>query len=212
MLKLDDIEARVLGVLMEKEKTTPEYYPLTLNAATTACNQKTSRHPIMQLEETEVQEGLDRLKKLGLVAHVVGGGSRSIKYRHTTAYALGIDTPAHAALCLLLLRGPLTPGEINSMSGRIYDFADVQEVLSTLEGLRTHESPMVRVLAKKPGQKEARYMHTFFDREEGLWQEPDGPGETNPTAQVALEQRIIQLEARVEALEQTLQSLQSLLD
>lgn len=197
---------------MEKEKTTPEYYPLTLNAATTAANQKTSRNPIMQLEETAVQEGLDRLKKLGLVAHVVGGGSRVVKFRHTTAYALGIETRAHAVLCLLLLRGPLTPGEINSMSGRIYDFEDVQEVLTTLESLREGDEPMVRILAKKPGQKEARYMHTFFDRGESLWMEAESTGDMSAQTSSALEQRVAALEARVEALEQKLQTLQSLLD
>ncbi len=156
---LDALEIRVLGVLMEKEKATPEYYPLTLNALTNGCNQKSSRNPVVNYSEEEVQAGIDGLKKWGLVLTVTGGGSRVFKYKHNAFIVFDLDDRQEAILCLLFLRGALTPGEINSNSGRLYSFGSLESVLIGLESLASKELPMVLHLPKRPGQKESRYTH-----------------------------------------------------
>ncbi len=160
---LDSEEIRVLGALMEKSKATPEYYPMTLNGLTAACNQKSSRNPVVNYDEQTVTLCLDRLKRKGLAATVTGGSSRVVKYRHTIALTYEFTPDALAVLCLLFLRGPLTPGEINSNSGRLYEFDDLAEVHAVLERLSTAETPFVKQLERQPGQKEARYMHLFGD-------------------------------------------------
>src|SRR5690606_28298419 len=124
---LTNEEQRVLGSLMEKSKTTPEYYPLTLNSLTAACNQKSSRKPVVQYDDDTVIAALDSLRKKGLVATATGGTSRTIKYRHTLSVLYPIIPAEVAILCLLLLRGPLTVGEINSNSGRLYEFESLAE-------------------------------------------------------------------------------------
>jgi uncharacterized protein YceH (UPF0502 family) len=156
---LDALEIRVLGVLMEKEKATPEYYPLTLNALTNGCNQKSSRNPVVNYSEEEVQAGIDGLKKWGLVLTVTGGGSRVFKYKHNASIVFDLDDRQEAILCLLFLRGALTPGEINSNSGRLYSFGSLESVLIGLESLASKELPMVLHLPKRSGQKESRYTH-----------------------------------------------------
>ena len=156
---LDALEIRVFGVLMEKEKATPEYYPLTLNALTNGCNQKSSRNPVVNYSEEEVQAGIDGLKKWGLVLTVTGGGSRVFKYKHNASIVFDLDDRQEAILCLLFLRGALTPGEINSNSGRLYSFGSLESVLIGLESLASKELPMVLHLPKRPGQKESRYTH-----------------------------------------------------
>lgn len=160
---LDSEELRVLGALMEKSKTTPEYYPMTLNGLTAACNQKTSRNPVVNYDEQIVTLILDRLKRKGLAATVTGGGSRVIKYRHTIALNYEFTPDELAVLCLLFLRGPLTPGEINSNSGRLYEFDDLAEVQAVIEKLSSGDQPYMKQLERQPGQKEARYMHLFGD-------------------------------------------------
>jgi len=164
---LDGKEIRVLGALMEKSKATPEYYPMTLNGLTAACNQKTARHPVVNYDEQTVTLVLDRLKRKNLAATVTGGSSRVIKYRHTIALNYQLTPDELAVLCLLFLRGPLTPGEINSSAGRLYEFDDLTEVQSVLEKLSSADTPFVQQLVRQPGQKEARYMH-LFAREEVL--------------------------------------------
>lgn len=154
-------EIRVLGALIEKSKTTPDYYPLSLNGLQTACNQKSSRHPVVEYDEETVVLTLDDLRKKQLIAHVIGGGSRAIKYRHTIAVKFPLDPAETSVLCLLFLRGPLTAGEINANSGRLHDFDSLTEIQQTLENLATYEIPFVKLLPKKPGQKEARYCHLF---------------------------------------------------
>lgn len=158
---LDSEEIRILGALMEKSKTTPEYYPMTLNGLTTACNQKSSRNPVVSYSEETVALTLDRLKRKGLAATVTGGSSRVIKYRHTIALNYQFTPDEIAVLCLLFLRGPLTPGEINSNAARIYEFDDLAEVQKVIEKLASFEIPFLKQLSRLPGQKEARYMHLF---------------------------------------------------
>ena len=162
---LDSEEIRVLGSLMEKAQTTPEYYPMTLNGLTAACNQKSSRNPVVNYDEQTVVLCLDRLKRKGLMATVTGGGSRVVKYRHTIALNYSFTPDELAVLCLLFLRGPLTPGEINSNTGRLYEFDDLNEVNTVLEKLASASMPYIKQLDRQPGQKEARYLHLFGNEE-----------------------------------------------
>jgi len=152
-------EQRVLGSLLEKSRSTPEYYPMTLNSLQTACNQKSSRKPVVNYEEGIIVSTLDSLKKKGLISTVVGGGSRVTKYKHNLAIHYPLVPAELAVLCLLLLRGPLTPGEINSNSGRLYTFETLDEITEILHKLSQEEPHFVQVLAKQAGQKEARYIH-----------------------------------------------------
>jgi uncharacterized protein YceH (UPF0502 family) len=156
---LNAIEIRVLGSLMEKSRTTPDYYPMTLNSLTLACNQKSSRKPVVQYEEDTVAEALNTLKKRGLVSTATGGSIRSVKYKHNFAIVFPILPSDVAIICLLMLRGPLTPGEINSNSGRLFEFESLEEIQESLEKLSTPELPFLMQLPRRPGQKELRYAH-----------------------------------------------------
>ena len=199
---LDSEELRVLGALMEKSKTTPEYYPMTLNGLTAACNQKTSRNPVVNYDEQIVTLILDRLKRKGLAATVTGGGSRVIKYRHTIALNYEFTPDELAVLCLLFLRGPLTPGEINSNSGRLYEFDDLAEVQAVIEKLSSGDQPYVKQLERQPGQKEARYMHLFGDANIlDTYTTENAPAAASPTQ--------MNLEERLSAVEQELATLKA---
>jgi uncharacterized protein YceH (UPF0502 family) len=152
-------EIRVLGVLMEKSKTTPEYYPMTINAITAACNQKTSRKPVVQYDEQTVTLTLDSLKRKGLISTATGGASRSIKYKHNFAIVFPVLPQDVAIICLLMLRGAQTPGELNTNSGRLFEFDSLDEVQEVLERLSDPDMPYVLQLPKRSGQKEVRYVH-----------------------------------------------------
>ncbi len=156
---LDAVELRVLGVLMEKSKTTPEYYPMTINAITLACNQKTSRKPVVQYDDQTVILALDTLKRKSLISTATGGSSRSVKYKHNFAIVFPVLPQDVTIICLLMLRGPQTPGELNTNSGRMYEFETLDEVQEVLERLSLPEMPYVMQLPKRPGQKEVRYAH-----------------------------------------------------
>ena len=173
---LDVVEQRVLGALMEKSKTTPDYYPMTLNALTAACNQKTSRKPVVNYDDETVVIALNSLKKRGLISTATGGSSRVVKYKHNFAIAFPVLPSEVAIICLLLLRGPQTAGELNSSSGRLYEFETLEEVQEVLEKLAGGEMPYAVQMPRRPGQKEVRYMHLLGgtpDFEvEGLPEEP----------------------------------------
>jgi uncharacterized protein YceH (UPF0502 family) len=156
---LDAAELRVLGALMEKSKTTPDYYPMSVNGLTAACNQKTSRKPVVNYDEETVVITLNTLKKRGLVSTATGGSSRAIKYKHNFAIMFPVVPAEVAIICLLILRGPQTPGELNTNSGRLYEFETIEEVQSVLEKLATDEPAYVMQLPKRAGQKEVRYVH-----------------------------------------------------
>jgi uncharacterized protein YceH (UPF0502 family) len=156
---LDAAELRVLGSLMEKCKTTPDYYPMTINGLTAACNQKTSRRPVVQYDEETVVLALNNLKKRGLISTATGGSSRAVKYKHNFAIVFPVIPSELAILCLLMLRGPQTPGELNTNSGRLWEFESIEEVQEVLEKLATGEMPYLVQLPKRPGQKEVRYAH-----------------------------------------------------
>lgn len=198
-------EIRVLGALMEKSKTTPEVYPLTLNALVTACNQKTSRNPVVQYDDETVVATLDALKRKQLIGTVIGAGSRAVKYRHNLAVHHSLDSAELAVLCLLFLRGPLTAGEINSNAGRLYEFDDLEEVQRTLHALAEVETPFVKLLPKRPGQKEGRYCHLFATppSEEAI----DALTISKSTHNTVLENRLQQVEAELEILKAQMQRL-----
>ncbi len=207
---LDAVEARILGVLLEKEKATPEYYPMTVNSIMNGCNQKSSRNPVVQYDEMTVQTGIDGLKKAGLCNTVMGGGSRTLKYKHNASIAFELDDREEATLCLLLLRGPLTPGEIKSASGRLYEFESLEEVHRSLEKLIEREVPLVKQLQRRPGQKEARFMHLLSgNMDESQWEESGSPVIVSGSR---LEERVTQLEQEVADLKSKLLEIIKLLE
>jgi uncharacterized protein len=150
---------RVLGVMIEKELSTPEYYPLTLNALKTACNQKSNRHPVVAYSESDVIQALDELEKWRLVGHASGAGSRARKYRHAAREAIDLSPAETAVMACLFLRGQQTPGEIKGRTGRLFDFESLSQLDQTLEGLMRREEPLVESVQRRAGQKEDRFKH-----------------------------------------------------
>jgi uncharacterized protein YceH (UPF0502 family) len=155
---LSEVEARVLGCLVEKDITTPEYYPLSLNSLVHACNQKSNREPPMNLEEGVVRQALRTLGEQ-MLARSASGDSRVAKYEHRLSDTFNFTRPETAILCELLLRGPQTPGELRSRAERMHPFEDLSVVQSTLKHLMEREPPLVKLLPRQPGNKEARYAH-----------------------------------------------------
>ncbi|MGC2450933.1 MAG: YceH family protein [Candidatus Sulfotelmatobacter sp.] len=156
---LTEIETRVLGSLIEKDITTPDYYPLSLNALVNACNQKNNRDPVMMLDESAVREALSTLQEKRLAGPASGADSRVTKYEHRLQEVFNFDRRETAVLCVLLLRGPQTPGELRSRTDRMYHFEALDDVVSTLDRLAHREPPLAAVLPRQPGTKESRYMH-----------------------------------------------------
>ena len=190
-------EQRVLGSLIEKSRTTPDYYPMSLNGLQSACNQETSRSPIVQYDEELIVKTLDSLKKKGLVSTVTGGTGRVVKFKHNLGILFPLVPSELSIICILLLRGPQTAGELNTNSGRLYEFESLDEVQSTLEKLREGDSPIVKVLERRPGQKEVRYIHLLGDV-------PEYIGDTNNNLSSSTSEM---LEMRVETLEKELSEL-----
>ncbi|MFZ1010180.1 MAG: YceH family protein [Candidatus Sulfotelmatobacter sp.] len=160
-LLLSVIETRVLGALIEKDITTPDYYPLSLNALVNACNQKNNRDPVIALDEEAVSDALSTLQEKRLAGPAGGADSRVTKYEHRLQEVFNFDRREIAVLCVLLLRGPQTPGELRSRTDRMYRFEALDDVVSTLDRLAQREPALVAVLPRQPGTKESRYMHLF---------------------------------------------------
>jgi uncharacterized protein YceH (UPF0502 family) len=156
---LNEVETRVLGSLVEKDVTTPDYYPLSLNALVNACNQKNNRDPVMNLDDEGVRQALNTLQEKRLAGPTSSADSRVTKYEHRMQEAFNFTRGETAILCVLLLRGPQTPGELRGRTERMHRFEDLTEVQSTLHRLMQREPPLVRVLPRQPGTKEARYKH-----------------------------------------------------
>lgn len=193
--KLSAVEARILGSLIEKQLTTPEYYPLTLNALVAACNQKTNREPVTNLTDDETEKALDNLKARNLVYVFYGSTSRVPKYKHLVPQYYEIDERETAIICVLMLRGAQTLGELRERTGRIYSFSGLGEVNETLDELIKRENPLVAKLERQPGQKEARYIQLLTENSEAV-ASPSTPPENG----------------KVEKLEQEIESLKSELD
>jgi len=166
-MNLSQYETRVLGCLIEKAISTPDQYPLSLNALVNACNQKSNRDPVLELKETTVQDTVDGLIKKFLVSRASGYGSRVTKYQHrfcnTEFGELKLSDRAVAILCELFLRGPQTPGELRTRTERLHKFADVTEVEAELESLAARDEPLVMKLPREPGKRESRYAHLFSE-------------------------------------------------
>lgn len=195
-------EQRVLGSLIEKSRTTPDYYPMTLNGLTAACNQKSSRNPVVNYDEETVTLALNALKIKGLISTATGGSSRAIKYKHNLGIVYLLVPSELSILSLLLLRGPLTPGEINSNSGRLYEFDSIEEVLERLQKLSNEEQAFVKQLPKKVGQKEARFIHLLGEQANAAEVESQASETTIFQPNEALENRILKLEQEVEDLKE----------
>jgi uncharacterized protein YceH (UPF0502 family) len=193
---LNPHEARVLGSLIEKQVTTPEYYPLSLNALVNACNQKSNREPVMQLDEDEVRLALRNLQDKGLAAAVHDG--RVPKFEHRFQEVLNLTRGQTAVLCVLLLRGPQTPGELRGRTERLHDFAELDGVQAVLQQLISHDPPLAVTLARQPGTKESRYAHLLSGPvNAALSPEAAASASTSPT----LLERIEKLEAAVAELQ-----------
>lgn len=157
--QLNEIEARVVGALVEKQLTTPEYYPLTMNALVNACNQKNNREPVMHLDEPTVSAAIERLRERNIVYVFYGSTSRVPKYKHMLPGVYELEPAEVAVIAVMLLRGPQTPGELRTRTERMYEFESLGDVQETLEGLMRRDDPLVVKLPVLPGQKEARFAH-----------------------------------------------------
>jgi uncharacterized protein YceH (UPF0502 family) len=198
---------RILGSLMEKEMVTPDIYPLSINALVNAANQRSSREPVTDLTEEQVREALDVLEANQLVAPARDGG-RVVKYEHRIRTVLTLRRDETAVMCLLLLRGPQTPGELRSRSDRMYQFEDLAQLQSTLERLAAREQPLVAVLPRLPGSREARWTHLLGDPAERPSTQSFAATAADPTELEALRATVVSLETRIAALEVRLQALE----
>jgi hypothetical protein len=210
MTKLDEIEVRVLGALLEKDITTPDYYPLSLNALINACNQKSNRDPVMALDESAVRDALDRLNEKSLASQATSADSRVPKYAHRLQEVFNFDRREMAVLCVLLLRGPQTPGELRGRTERMYKFDDLGVVESALHRLMEREPPLLMKLPRQPGTKESRYAHLLAGEMEA-WRKP---AETQPVAAAGSrdEERMTRLETEVQSLRQEVADLRQQLE
>ncbi|HET9305948.1 MAG TPA: YceH family protein [Candidatus Sulfotelmatobacter sp.] len=208
---LTEIETRVLGSLVEKDITTPDYYPLSLNALVNACNQKNNRDPVMTLDETAVRDALSSLQEKRLAGPASGADSRVTKYEHRLQEVFNFDRREIAVLCVLLLRGPQTPGELRTRTERMYHFEALDDIVSTLDRLAQRDPPLARILPRQPGTKESRYTHLFSG------EPPEQPSvERAPTPASAYSasnasagnDRLSQLEAEVSRLRAELSEVQ----
>ena len=207
MTIFSDIEVRVLGALVEKQVTTPEYYPLTLNALTLACNQKNNRHPVTSYSENEVANALETLREKNLTYVFHGSTSRVPKYKHVVPEVMHLNPAETALMCALMLRGPQTLGELRSNAGRLHEFSGLDEVDETLSGLAVRDpEPLVVRLQRQPGQKEARIAHLLSGTPpEEIISEPATP---RTTSRQNDRERIESLEQSVAALTEEVKNLQ----
>jgi uncharacterized protein YceH (UPF0502 family) len=201
---LNPTEVRVLGSLIEKQITTPEYYPLTLNSLTAACNQKNNRNPITSLAESEVDEALYTLREKNLAYVFHGSTSRVPKYKHVAPEVLHVTPPELAAICVLMLSGPQTVGEIRTRGSRLYEFSGLEEVEETLRALKTKDEPMVMSLPRQPGQKEARFAQLLSGEPE--IEITEATAERHPR-RASDPDRVTKLEEQVQTLTQQVENL-----
>lgn len=201
---LDAIEVRVLGSLIEKQLTTPDYYPLTLNALTNACNQLSNREPVMSLDEQAIVRGLDRLRTKRLATLFHGAESRVAKYRHAIGDVLPLTPAETAILCVLMLRGPQTVGELRTRTERLFAFENMAEVEATLTGLAERVPPLASRLPRQPGTKEPRYAHLLSGPVDATPVERTLAPEPSTLAVRAEDERLAKLEQRLAQVEQEL--------
>lgn len=205
---LNDIEVRVLGAMVEKKITTPDYYPLTLNALTNACNQKSSRDPVVSFDEQTVVRALDSLREKKLTWVITGADHRVPKYGHLFNEAFDLEPPEAAVLCVLMLRGAQTPGEVRGRSAPLYNFESLAEVETTLQGLVDRDRPLVARLPRHQGFKESRYAHLLAGEVEVEERAAPPPRHEPATLAVRAEnERVAQLETELETLRREVREL-----
>lgn len=198
---LTEVEARIIGSLIEKQLTTPEYYPLTLNALTAACNQKTNRDPVVFYDEDTVTRALDHLREKNLAYVFLGSTSRVPKYKHIFQDYFKLEPSEVAVLCVMMLRGPQTIGELRERTSRLYDFRDLNDVNETLDELLRRDEPLIVKLERQPGQKEARFAHLLCGE---VIQTQTFPASGSRQAD---NERIIKLETELETLKTEFETL-----
>lgn len=201
---LTEIEARVLGSLIEKQVTTPEYYPLTLNALTLACNQKNNRNPVTAYTENQVAHALESLREKNLTYVFYGSTSRVPKYKHVMPEVMHLSHAELALMCVLMLRGAQTLGELRGNASRLHDFFSLEEVETTLNGLISRDpDPLVARLPRQPGQKEGRFAHLLSgDIDVDALAETERVAAASPSRRASLEQKVEELSAEVAALKE----------
>lgn len=214
---LTTAEARVLGALVEKQVTTPDYYPLSLNALVNACNQRSNREPVMDLDEEAVRQAMHGLEDLRLAGRARGADGRVTKYEHWLGEAFNFSRAETALICVLLLRGPQTPGELRGRTERLHRFDEIGEVLAGLQKLMEREPALVAVLPRQPGTKESRYAHLLSDPVETLAASSEAElafarREAGSGQDAGHEERIAQLEATVVELRQEVIALRQKID
>lgn len=212
-VKLAAAEARVLGALVEKEVTTPDYYPLTLNALINACNQRSNREPVMDLDDDDVRQALHGLEAKQLAGRARAADGRVTKYEHWLGEAFNFSRAETALMCVLLLRGPQTPGELRSRTERLHEFAEISDVVAGLQKLMEREPSLVAVLPRQTGTKESRYAHLLSGPLESI----AIPQLAHPAQQTAgttpeQDQRVARLEATVAEIQRELTSLRETID
>ena len=207
-LVLNEVEARVLGALIEKDITTPDYYPLSLNALVNACNQKNNRDPVMSLDENAVRDGLSGLQEFRLAGPASGADSRVTKYEHRLQEVFNFSRGETAVLCVLLLRGPQTPGELRGRTERMHQFEDLDAVQASLQKLMQREPPLAAILPRQPGTKESRYTHLLSGVVDGA---TTAPSATAPTHS-ADDERVARLEEQLAALREEVRELKEMFE
>ena len=199
-IRINDVEARVLGSLIEKEITTPDYYPLSVNALVNACNQKNNRDPIMNLDEQSVRDALGGLQNQRLAGPARGADSRVSKYEHRIQEALNLTRGETAILCVLLLRGPQTLGELRGRTERMFHFEHLDDVQSTLQRMADRDPALAKMLPRQPGTKESRYAHLLCGELESWSAEAQPPAQsagTETERMARLEQQIAELKQEI---------------
>jgi uncharacterized protein YceH (UPF0502 family) len=209
-------QARVLGALIEKEVTTPDYYPLSLNALINACNQRSNREPVMDLDEEDVRQAIHRLEDLRLAGRARGADGRVTKYEHWLGEFFNFSRAETALVCVLLLRGPQTPGELRGRTERLHRFDELTEVLAAMQKLMEREPPLAAVLPRQPGTKESRYAHLLSGGVEAVSAAENALGRRAPSQGAELdagqEERIVRLEAIVAEMRQEMTVLRQKID
>jgi uncharacterized protein len=212
-IKLTAAEARVLGALVEKEVTTPDYYPLTMNSLINACNQRSNREPVMNLDEDETRQALHGLEDIRLAGRARSADGRVTKYEHWLGEAFNFSRAEIALICILLLRGPQTPGELRGRTERMHDFAEISDVTAGLQKLMDREPPLVALLPRQPGARESRYAHLLSGPVESIPM-PSATLSASPAIAITSEQsdRIAQLESTVAELQREIAALREKID
>ncbi|MDC0603099.1 DUF480 domain-containing protein [Aliiglaciecola sp.] len=215
LIQFSALQARIIGVLMEKEVTTPDQYPLSLNALTLGCNQKSNREPVLALDESEVQQAIDELTELKQINEQSGFGSRVVKYKHrfcnTEFGDIKLTRQQFAIVCVLLLRGPQTPGELRTRTNRLAQFDNVDEVEQVLIHMQQlNGEKLVAKLPREPGKRESRFMHLFCGEPDVQALQTESSASSD-TGQSTLLQRVDSLESEVKELKQELMALKQAL-